>query len=301
MAVKLPAPGQIAGEIDLGAQTARRIMKVFQERRDRPARFEFRTQVLHHALDFADHDRDRRCIGRFGDPGDLVAFRGAGRNTNELPRRRQPAHDQDKGIDEDVGLGGRHAGVPLLCGCGFKQRFDRIDLVAFERAQMIGQTPRQIVQQIAVGENAGHRRQIVQRPGRADLHGEAPARLVVAGDRRNGVADAQQRAIMQGTRHLLGFEAIIVEQGAIDILGQRPGLGRNQIAADPFPDRFERHACNPPGALVIGGIINDERLNRREEQAGGIADTRHRLAGSANGAPEFLQDELAAGGLFAAQ
>ena len=106
---------------------------------------------------------------------------------------------------------------------------------------------------------------------------------------------------MQCARQLLGLDAIIVEQGAIDILAQRLGLGRNQIAPDPFPDRFERHARNPPGALVIGGIVDEERLDRREEQPGGVADARHRLACDANGAAQFLQDEVAAGRLFAAQ
>jgi hypothetical protein len=80
-------------------------------------------------------------------------------------------------------------------------------------------------------------------------------------------------------RQLLGLDPIIVQQGAVDVLAQRFGLGGHQIATHPVPDRLERHARDASEALVIGAIVNEERLDRCEEQPGGIADTWHWLSG----------------------
>jgi hypothetical protein len=166
---------------------------------------------------------------------------------------------------------------------------------------MVGQPARQFAQQVAIGENAGQGRKILQCARRADLHGEPPARLVVADHRRHGFADAKERAILQGARALFRLDAVVREQGTIDILAQRFGLGRDQIACDPFPDRLKRHAREPPGALVIGGIVDEERLDRREEYARGVAHARRRrLAFDTDGAAQLLQDEFVAGRFFAA-
>jgi hypothetical protein len=74
---------------------------------------------------------------------------------------------------------------------------------------MVGQPARQFAQQIAIGENAGQRCKILKRARRADLHGEPPARLVVAGHRRHRFADAKERAIMQCARPLFGLDAVL--------------------------------------------------------------------------------------------
>ena len=100
---------------------------------------------------------------------------------------------------------------------------------------------------------------------------------------------------------LLGLDAIIRQQGAIDIIAQRLGLGRNQVAPNPFPDRLKRHPRQPSGALVIGSIVDKKRLDRRKEQASGIVHARLRLAFGADGAPQLLQDELVAGRFLAAR
>ena len=128
---------------------------------------------------------------------------------------------------------------------------------------MVRQPPSHFAQRVAIGENAGQRCQVLERARRADLHGEPPARLVVTGNRRHGFADAKERAIVQCARALFGLDTVLRQRGAIDILAERLGLGRDQIASDPFLDRFKRHARKPPRALVIRRIVDEERLDRR--------------------------------------
>ena len=53
--------------------------------------------------------------------------------------------------------------------------------------------------------------------------------------------------------------------------------------------------------LAIGGIVDEERLERREEHAGCVADARDRLLGGTDRAPQFLQHEIVAGNLLAPQ
>jgi hypothetical protein len=48
-------------------------------------------------------------------------------------------------------------------------------------------------------------------------------------------------------------------------------------------------------------IVNEERLERREEQAGGVTDARDGLSGGADSAAQFLQHKFVAGGFVATQ
>ena len=106
---------------------------------------------------------------------------------------------------------------------------------------------------------------------------------------------------MQRADQLIGLGLIVGEQRAIDVLGQRLGFGRHQIAADPAPDRLERQPRDAADALVVGGRVDQERLERHEEQARRVADARHALRLDADGAPQFLQHQFAAGHVVAAQ
>ena len=87
---------------------------------------------------------------------------------------------------------------------------------------------------------------------------------------------------MQSARQLVGLDPIIIVQGAIDIFAQRLGLGWHQVAAQPSPDRRQRHARDTTAALVIGSILDEERLKRREEQTFGVADAVNRLSSGAD-------------------
>ena len=53
--------------------------------------------------------------------------------------------------------------------------------------------------------------------------------------------------------------------------------------------------------LALGRIVDQERLDRREEQALRIAETRQLAAGVAGVAAQLLEDQLGAGRLVAAQ
>jgi hypothetical protein len=55
-----------------------------------------------------------------------------------------------------------------------------------------------------------------------------------------------------------------------------------------LPDRFERDARESSETLVIGGIVNEKGLERREEQTGSVADAGNRLADLAQRAAELL-------------
>jgi hypothetical protein len=49
--------------------------------------------------------------------------------------------------------------------------------------------------------------------------------------------------------------AVIGYQRAVDVVAQRLGLRGHQVPANPFPDRFERHAREPADPLVVGPIV----------------------------------------------
>jgi hypothetical protein len=104
------------------------------------------------------------------------------------------------------------------------------------------------------------------------------------------------RAFVQRAHQQLGLGPIIASQCAVDVLGQRPSLRRHQVAADPFPDRFKRDAREPADALVVGPLVDEEGLERREEQPRGVADAGHGLPGGADSPAQFLQHEFVASG-----
>src|SRR5208282_2206948 len=84
----------------------------------------------------------------------------------------------------------------------------------------------------------------------------------------------------------------------------RFGFGGNKIASDPGPDRFERYARDAADPPVIGAGVDQKRLERSEEQARRITDTRHRLGVGADRTSQFLQHKFvagAAGAVVAAQ
>ena len=104
---------------------------------------------------------------------------------------------------------------------------------------------------------------------------------------------------MQRACALFGLDAVLGEQGAIDIVAERLGLGRDQIASDPFQIG---HPRNSPGALVIRRVVDEEGLDRSEEHRRGVTHAlRSRLALDTDGAAQLLQDEFVAGRFFAAK
>ncbi len=120
-------------------------------------RFQFGAQITHHAFDFTEDDGDGDRIWRFGNAGGGIAFRCAGGDADKLPRRRQPAHNQDEAVKKNVGLACRSGCWRFLRRRRIEKRFDRINLLALKGAQMVREPPRQIGQHIAAAEDAGKR------------------------------------------------------------------------------------------------------------------------------------------------
>ncbi len=180
-------------------------------------------------------------------------------------------------------------------------RLGLLDHLALERAHIVGQPLGEVGERVADFEHMQEHCDIVGRPRRADLDGEPALRLVVGADRGKGLPHAQDGALVQRADQLIGLGLVGGEKCAIDILAQRLGFGRDQIAADPAPDRLERKPRDAPDPLVVGGSVDQERLERHEEQARRVADARHALRLGADGAPQFLQHQLAAGHVVAAQ
>ncbi len=179
--------------------------------------------------------------------------------------------------------------------------FIEFGLIALEETDQMRQAPGQICKQLAQRQNGDDRVHVVHRPHRADLQGKPPARFVVGADAGDGILHVRNGMTMELANQFVGFCAIVGEQSAIDIVAQRFGLGGHEIAAEPGPDRLERYAAEAADALVIGGGVDQERLERRKEQTRRVADARHPLAVGADGVPQFLEHELIARGVFPAQ
>ncbi len=222
-------------------------------------------------------------------------------DAHELPRRGKPVHHQDQAIDEGVGFARAEPVQGALRGRRIEQRPKRLDLFAFEDAELARQAPRQIGQQFAQRQDSDDRVEIFDGARRADLDRKPAARFLVAVDFGDGVADAPDRAIMQRADQLIGTVAVVGKQGAIDVLAERLHLRGDKVAADPSPDRLKRDARDAADALVVGAAVDQKRLERREEHARRIADARHLLGLGPDGAAEFLQDQIIAGALLATQ
>ena len=57
----------------------------------------------------------------------------------------------------------------------------------------------------------------------------------------------------------------------VDLLDIVAGHRRQQVAADPFPDRRQRAARDPAGIFVLGRAVDEHRLQRRKKIPCGIA------------------------------
>jgi len=126
-------------------------------------------------------------------------------------------------------------------------------------------------------------------------------RPFVGADAGKRIVHAHDRAIMERAGQLIGPGPVVGEQRVVDVLAQRLDFGPHQIAADPGPDRLERSprdAADPP---VVGRSVDQERLERLEEQARRIADARRLLRLGPDRAPQLLQHQLATGHVVAAQ
>ena len=246
--------------------------------------FEAGLQVAQHAFQVAKHDVDGNGKGRAGD-ANLITARGCARgNTDKLPRFSQTAHHQNKTIKKNIVLAGYCSFRPLRGRTG-EQCLDQINLLALERRHYCRQALSDRGKHIAAGENLGKRSYGFYRARHADLRGEIALHALIFLATNDNVGDAEHYTIMQSPHQLFGLQPVVFEQRTIDVGDECLGLGGHQIAPYPIPRRRERRTRDASDALVIGGIVDQERFERREEKAGGIANPRHLLPRGANCPP----------------
>ncbi len=276
-------------------------MDGLEYRHDRLSGLEFRAKLPDHAFGLAKHDCDCDCIRRFGDTGGIVAFRGAYGDADELPRRREPRHQQDERIEEEIRLALSSRVRRKLLGHRIEDDLHRLDMVTIKVADMRRQPPRQIGKHVTQCKHGDDRVQILDRARRANLNGNTPARSFIQFKSGNGFRHAQARTLVQGADQLIDLGPVAGEQSTIDVVTQRLCLGGYEVSADPVPDRLERYACDAPDALVVGPGVDQEGLKWREEQPRRVSNAGGRLGLGTDGAAQFLKHQFIAAALVAAQ
>ncbi len=136
---------------------------------------------------------------------------------------------------------------------------------------------------------------------RSDLRREALLGLFVALDRQEAFTQTLFGEVLERTGDLLGAVLLLRGEQQLDLI--RIGLGflRHQVAADPGPDRVEAGARDTAAMLALRCIVDDERLDRGEEQPLRIADARKPLPFPPGRLAQRLENERGAGRALAAQ
>ena len=143
-----------------------------------------------------------------------------------------------------------------------------------------GQARRDHAERVADAQDGGGLAQMLDRVGRADLEFDLPARLVVALDGDQRLAHAALDQVLKCARDLFGALLFVRADQDRHLLDIGPGVLRREIAAQPGPDRVEGGARDAAAMLARGRVIDQERLERHEEQAlriAGFADDRGSL------------------------
>ncbi len=291
------APGRVDRKIELGAQAAgaRRGWPLSSDVTANPAAaLEVGLELADHALDLGEHDRDGRSIRRGGDARRIVALRRLDGEPDQLPGRRQPAHHQHERIGQDVWPAARR-GESSSAFTASSWASARLRIWRGRRSR----DQRQHVPRLE--QVAQHRATSSSACGGADLAGEPPACLVV-GLRRRRARRRMRSTTRSWKSQLSRSQRRCRPRGArADLFGEGLRLRRQKIAADPGPDRLERDPRDATLMLVRSRIVDQERLDRPEEQAGGIADARRGHARLAHRPAHLLQHEIAARDFVAAQ
>ncbi len=212
-----------------------------------------------HARDFGQHDGDRDVVGRFRDARGGIAAGRLGGEPDQLPRRREPAHHQHQRIDEHV---------RMRLQLGIELRLDVFQRRAAQRLDVARQLRAQHGERVARLQDADQGLDVFERPRRAELTVDPPPRLVVAcGDGEHDPATSSSALSWKAAREVLGLVGVAGEQRCFDLLGKCLGLVRHHRVAEPQPDRLERRTRDAAAMLVIGDVVDEERLERIERTA----------------------------------
>ena len=136
---------------------------------------------------------------------------------------------------------------------------------------------------------------------RADLRRHAARGLDVALGAGLDLAHALLGEVLEGARDLSGVLPAVGGEQQVDLIDVGLGLLRHQIARDPFPDRRQAGARDAAAMLAFRRVVDQERLDRRKEQALRVAETRQLAAGLARVGAQLFEDHLGARRIFAAQ
>ncbi len=131
---------------------------------------------------------------------------------------------------------------------------------------------------LAPRQHGAQCRGVLRGARRADLRHDAPANAIVARAVSQAGVDRRGGLGLERAGEEFDLRRIAGKQRLVHAVAEQVGLVGQQIAAHPGPQQFERTARNAAGMIVVGAIVDHERLERLEEQAGGMADPRAAIA-----------------------
>ena len=189
--------------------------------------FEVLTELTDQSFDFLQHYGHRDRIGRVGDARSDIAFGCPRSDPDQLPRRGEPPHDQDKPEGEDLALAGHR----------IEQVLDRTELIVGEIADARRQLGGEFRQRIARRQQADEAERVFERARRSDLHGEPALDPVVRARRCQGLPNPLDQPILERTHGEFRFDGIARAQQSTDIVHVSFCFGRSEVAGNPLPQR----------------------------------------------------------------
>jgi hypothetical protein len=267
---------------------------IFQVRRDLGSACGLHAvaQRADHTRDVGEHDLDRYGKRRLGDARRRIAASGENGEADQLPGRAEPAHHQQERIEEDVAVAPDRR---------LEQRLHIVELVVRKIADGRRQARGDHAQRVAHAQDGADLAHVLERLRGTDLRRDAARRLGVALAGGLDLAHALLGEILEGACDLYGVLPAIRREQQVDLIHIGLRLLRHQIACDPFPDRRQAGARDAAAMLALGRIVDQERLDRRKEQALRMIEARQLAAGVARVGAQFLEDHIRAGRIFAAQ
>ncbi len=282
----------VPGKIELALKTHQSGADGPDELADLPglARSQCRSQRRQHLFGVRDHQRDGEPAGRGRGVG--ASCRGGYGEPDQLPAFGEPPHDEPERIDELIAEVGRgiverpHDGCQILARKGFNM-FRQLCGDGGERP--------------ADRQHGGDLAQIGHRTRLAHVAGQPVAEATpgLLGSER--IADARQGKRVERLGMCGGRRVVACAECTID--GVRVGFRflRQQLAADPDPDRAERSARDPPAHHGGRRVVDDEGRDRIEEPARRAADALRPDRRVADDLPQLGEDEVGVGHMLAGQ
>ena len=156
-------------------------------------------------------------------------------------------------------------------------------------------------QSIARIEDAAQGHDVFKRSRRRELNGQSAALPLVFAETFPSPSGFGAPCDPGSARQVLDPAGIAGEQALLHLLRIVPRLLDHQGAADPGPQRFQRPARDTAAMLVVGCIVNQERLDRLEEQPRRVGEPQRLAVAVPEAAPQLGQDHLGPGRIVAAQ